>query len=440
MLVVQRVAAACLAACVAVAPPHGLHAACATAPTAEAQSLLRKGFASWNAGLLPAADAALTASEKEWRRTGQPADELAAILKARGGVRQQAGQAEAALKDLSEALALLQGAAGSGAEPAEVQRAFVARARAFAAFSRWKEAEADLSAAIVRLDDLDAIEATNPYLFAERGAARSKLGDFAGAADDALRAEADFGAIGDKVRRLLSSADAALALYGADDVPASVSKMRFVFKSKGNPSSNNPDDIALLQELSRKDAELHLAYAAHLYGDAAEPARAAEQWESGCIRLEAFVADGEARIEEEARLQAAEAEQARATGRADTLRASSVASLPLGALSPNSDFNARLNGLDPQSPYVTQRPGTSYFWYKTGEGEVERRDAGNGLVRPDPSLSCAKFRDASWLRESRPEWPPALADNVGKYARAVPQGPIVMPTKGGPPSRGEVVY
>ena len=36
-------------------------------------------------------------------------------------------------------------------------------------------------------------------------------------------------------------------------VPAAMQKMEYVFKSKGLPASNNPDDIGLLQELSRRD-------------------------------------------------------------------------------------------------------------------------------------------------------------------------------------------
>ena len=39
--------------------------------------------------------------------------------------------------------------------------------------ARWAPAERDLTAAIARLDELDAIEATNPYLFDARSAARS---------------------------------------------------------------------------------------------------------------------------------------------------------------------------------------------------------------------------------------------------------------------------
>ena len=110
-----------------------------------------------------------------------------------------------------------------------------------------------------------------------------------------------------------SSSDASLALYGAGDDAGGVERMRFTFKNKGMPASNNPDDIPLLQELSRKDAELHLAYApearalvplrplltaqrasrcggryaAHLYGAEGKRSEAETQWESGCIRLEA---------------------------------------------------------------------------------------------------------------------------------------------------------
>ena len=51
----------------------------------------------------------------------------------------------------------------------------------------------------------------------------------------------------------------ALALYGAGDLPEAMSQMELVFRSKGLPASNNPDDIPRLQELSRRDAQLHLA-------------------------------------------------------------------------------------------------------------------------------------------------------------------------------------
>ena len=379
------------------------------------------------------ADSLLTSSIDEWKRTKQPPDETAALLKKRATVRQQQGKLEAALADLSESLKLAQ-APGAKPDPAEIQRTFVARARVNEALQDWKPAALDLSAAIDRLDDLDAIEANNPFLYAERSSARSKLGDFTGAADDSLRAEADFKSIGDKIRRLLSAADAALALYGSGDVSEGVERMRFTFKNKGNPASNNPDDIPLLQELSRKDAELHLAYAAHLYGAEGRRADAETQWESGCIRIEAYVRDGLERRQEESSL--LEEEQRQAQGKA--LKASSVSQNPF-----NNDFQARLNGLDPQSPYVTQRPQRSYFWYKVGDGDAdgtEVRDRGNAYAEIDEGLSCGRFRNKEWMRTNRPEWPPNLVANLDKYVADVPQGPVVMPKKGGPPSKGELVF
>ena len=48
----------------------------------------------------------------------------------------------------------------------------------------------------------------------------------------------------------LARSPGALALYGAGDVPEAMSRMELVFRSKGVPASNNPDDIPLLQELS----------------------------------------------------------------------------------------------------------------------------------------------------------------------------------------------
>ena len=93
--------------------------------------------------------------------------------------------------------------------------------------------------------------------------------------------------------------------------------------------------------------------------------------------------DGVERLEAERALRSAEADAAVATAQSSKLRAASVADNPM-----NGPGVALLNGLDPQSPYVTQRPGQNYFWYKTSEGEVERRDAGEPLAkvwrRPSP--------------------------------------------------------
>ena len=255
-------ATACIAAACILAAPPAIRPVLAEPPTAEAQAVLRKGYQAASEGLLPTADEKLTQAIGEWKRSAQPPAELSSLYKVRSSVRQQLGKLPDALADLDEAVALITPAAANG-DPAEVQRTILLRARVNAALARWQQAETDFTSAIARLDDLNAIESTNPYLYAERGSVRSKLGRFDGAADDAVTAAVEFKAIGDKLRSLLASSDAALALYGAGDIDEGVAKMKSTFSSYGNssPTTNNPDDIGLLQDLARREAELHLACA-----------------------------------------------------------------------------------------------------------------------------------------------------------------------------------
>merc|ERR1740130_762007 len=103
---------------------------------------------------------------------------------------------------------------GSKPDPAEVQRTYQLRAR-----GNSREQADDLTAAIARLDQLDAIEATNPQLFKDRAEARMRTKEWAGAVEDAELAQIEFKQLGDKIRALVSAADGALALYGAGEVP-----------------------------------------------------------------------------------------------------------------------------------------------------------------------------------------------------------------------------
>ena len=157
-----------------------------------------------------------------------------------------------------------------------------------------------------------------------------------------------------------------------------------------SPSTNNPDDIGTLQDLARREAELHLAYASHLYGTSSGgTTEAQKQWETGCIRLESFVTDAIQRQEDETRLRAQEAMQSEASGKelAGTLKAASVAS----SVS-STPFIARLNGMDPESPFVTQRPQSAYIWYKTSEGEKAAR-GGPTLPPSQPNFSSGPTRE-----------------------------------------------
>jgi len=441
---VSRLAGALAAAAMTAITPLEMHSALAAAPpSVEAQATLKKAFTAAQSGL-SSADGLLSSSISTWESTGQPAEETAELYKARGGLRSQEGKLPEARDDLSKALSLMQ-APGSKPELAEVQRTFQLRARVNGLLGNRLEQVEDLSAAIARLDDLDVIEATNPYVYAERAKARMAVGEFRGAAEDSETAEMLFKDTGDKIRRTLAAADGALASYGAGDVQGGVEKMRYVFRTKRDNllASNNPDDIALLQELSKKDAELHIAYAAHLYATQQKVVMAAQQWESGCVRLSTYVVDGTQRFEEERKLREKEAAGMDATGQIRDLRAASV-STPFGIGDQLGDLSARLNGLDPDNPYVTQRAGRSYFWYKTSEGEVERRDAGNPLQdREDDiaiGLSCTAFQDPAWVAKNRPEWPKNLVDELKLFAAEVKQPDYPLPPKGTPPTKGELQF
>ena len=170
-------------------------------PTAEAQASLRKAFTAAQAGFYDKADVLLTDSIGVWQRTRQPPDETAALFKTRGITRQQQGRLDLALADFDEALRLSR-LPDASPDVEEVQRTFVLRARVNELLRRWPAAEADLTEAIDRLDSLPNLEATNPYLYSERSHARSLLGRYDAAAEDALFASTELKVIGDKVRRL----------------------------------------------------------------------------------------------------------------------------------------------------------------------------------------------------------------------------------------------
>jgi hypothetical protein len=146
-----RAFAACAAACCTLLTTQPCLTAAAEPPSAEAQATLRRGYQAVSTGLLPTADSLLTQSINEWQRTGQPPDELSALFKSRSGVRKQQGKLDAALADLDEAVRLLTQGGDARADPAEVQRTFVLRARVNAETRRWKEAEVGRHATLVLL-------------------------------------------------------------------------------------------------------------------------------------------------------------------------------------------------------------------------------------------------------------------------------------------------
>ena len=141
---------------------------------------------------------------------------------------------------------------------------------------------------------MENLEQKNPFTYELLGRASLREGDFAAAAAAFGSAEKTHDRVGDAIRARNAGADRALALLGAGDAAGSTETRR-IFAQKSNPRTNNPDAIPLLQELSRKDAELHLALGAKLAakGDAKD---ATALWETGCVRLRTYVDDATARI------------------------------------------------------------------------------------------------------------------------------------------------
>jgi hypothetical protein len=118
-----------------------------------------------------------------------------------------------------------------------------------------------------------------------------------------------------------------------------------------------------------------------------------------------------------------------------------------------SPLTARSVGLPDDSPFLTQKPGQAYFYYKVGADGAERRDAQSvaavasaaqaaAAARDNPGarLSGLRFRDPAWVARERPAWPPQLREALVAFDLQVPPAPFVMPPKGGPLSKGELEF
>ena len=157
----------------------------------------------------------------------------------------------------------MDGPGGAAADGAEKPRALLMRARMEEGQGTYDAAVRDGIAALALDDELPPLEQRNPFTSELVGRAAARDADFATAAEYFGEAEKAHDRVGDAIRARNAAADRALALYGVDK-DAAAKETRRVFAAKSRPVSNNPDDIPLLQELSRKDAELHLALAARL--------------------------------------------------------------------------------------------------------------------------------------------------------------------------------
>ena len=220
-----------------------------------------------------------------WKSEKLPDDELAGLYRLRADARNRFGDSDKAEADLSEVVRLLRGPGAAAADPAELPRALLFRARLEFARSAWAAAREDAAAALALDDNLENLEQKNPFTYELLGRAALRDGDYAAAAAAFGSAEKAHDRVGDAIRARNAGSGPRLGSTRRRRRSGVCERRRRIFAQKSNPRTNNPDDIPLLQELSRKDAELHLALGAKLAakGDALD---ATALWETGCVRLE----------------------------------------------------------------------------------------------------------------------------------------------------------
>jgi len=268
--------------------------------------------------------------------------------------------------------------------------------------SQLEAAESDLSAAL----DLDD---ENPFLWSARGDNRLRQEDWAGAADDFLRAEKQFKLIGDKIRRTLAAADASIAMLGAGDKAAALEKMVQVGKqARYDVASNDPENIPRLQELARKEAELHLVRAGLMWNEG-KASEAGGYWARGCVRLEGYLMDAANR---------------------DALRVDKEDKAAQRSLTGPSrqdeaeELLAALLGMRTDSNYVRDRASDKPLWNQFVPGKATSFDPKEALPeRLDEFVGCRPFTDDKWVKANR-AWPPAVQEGVQAFVRGFDFGKI----------------
>lgn len=225
-------------------------------------------------------------------------------------------------------------------------------------------------------------------------------GDWSGAADDYLTAETRFKLIGDKIRRTLAAADASIAMMGSGKQEMALEKMAQVGKqARFDVASNDPENVPRLQEIARKEAELHLVRAGVAWQEG-KSEMAAANWARGCVRLEGYVMDAANR--EALRMNKQdEAERRALTG-------------------PNSkdkaeEMLAALMGMESDSNYVIDRESDKPLWNQFVPGKATSFDPKEALPeRLEDFVACRPFYDAAWVQKNR-LWPPPVQEGVRKF-------------------------
>ena len=123
-----------------------------------------------------------------WKKEKLADDELAGLYSLRAKAYQREGDAQKAEADLTAEVTLLKG--NSDADPAELPRALLARARLEEARGAHGAARTDARAALALDEDLPNLEQRNPFSYELLARASARDGDFAAAAKFFADAEA----------------------------------------------------------------------------------------------------------------------------------------------------------------------------------------------------------------------------------------------------------
>lgn len=334
---------------------------------------------------------------EDWKSADMPALEVASLYRFRASAREELGNLNGALRDLNEAAALAT-AAKSDEETISIRQL---RASVHEGLRDYARAVEDLDYLISVERDFGVVGpgGVNPFLHERRATALQALQRYDSAATDFRVASETFSEVGDNIRAVLALTDLCLALYGAGKLREALDVVDEVCRSYTRPGSNNPDDLPLLEDLSRREAELHLVLASH-YGGAPRPdlATAAREWDIGCLRLRVYQEQLEKRLLDEDRRR---------------LRPSA------GELA--KGLAARVTGVAP--PFANGLPGQGYWWYsRIGEENLRRRRSPMNLrPRKDATAlvkGCSAFEDPDWVSQQR-HWPPNLVSRLRTYRSLV---------------------
>jgi tetratricopeptide (TPR) repeat protein len=271
---------------------------------------LRRTFEMIAQGQIEEAEPRLTRSIGEYEGRGALPEEMAVLLKYRADVRFNLGRLQQAREDYTAALSALDAVDASASDTICLGSADVRVAKysgreetGTAAYCVYIPAAEDLLLRRARLSmllggdfialasqDLSRVialaegeGALQPYAHLYRGDSLMVAGQYQGAAADFSSAARDFASIGDRVNAEVARAGWAFALYGTGNEEEAVSKMQDVVLR--TPSING--DIELLLSLAEKEATVHVALAAHYWGQGQQGAAEGE-WDRACVRFDAM--------------------------------------------------------------------------------------------------------------------------------------------------------